>query len=141
MDSPPPLAPNPKSALPSHLTNGTSPLHISREVRDQKERDNLRASIKVSNTRRHVVDLDDPNNYFPKKSSPETQDSRGAKASRRTINEEHARDPRDEASPPTPSTTRPSSPFTQHPTIDFDGLSWPSTASAVYAYTVGLTHH
>jgi GTP cyclohydrolase I len=137
----PPLIPNPKSALPSRLANGSSPLHISREVRDQNERDNLRASINVSSTRRHVVDLDDPNGYFPKKSSSESQDSRGAKTSRRTIDEGHARDPRDEASPPTPSTTRPSSPFTQHPTIDFDGLSWPSTASVVYAYTVGLTHN
>ena len=140
MDSPP-LASIPKPALPSRLTNGAGPLHISREVRDQKERDNLRDSIKVSNTRRHVVDLDDPNGYFPEKSLLESQGSRGAKASRRAIDEEHARDPRDEASPPTPSTTRPSSPFTQHPTIDFDGLSWPSTASTVYAYTLGLTHH
>lgn len=140
MDSPP-LDPNPKSSLPSRLTNGTSPLHMSQEVRNQKERDNLRASIKVSSTRRHVVDLDDPNGFFPKKPSPENQDSHLAKTSRRAIDEGHARDPRDEASPPTPSTTRPSSPFTQHPTIDFDGLSWPSTASTVYAYIVGLTHH
>ncbi len=140
MDSPPP-GPNPKSTLPSRLANGTSPLHISREIRDQKERENLRASIKVSSTRRHVVDLDDPNGYLPKKPSPESQDSHGAKTSRRVIDEGHARDPRDEASPPTPSVTRPSSPFTQHPTIDFDGLSWPSTVSTVHAYTVGLTHH
>jgi GTP cyclohydrolase I len=140
MDSSP-LDPNPKSILSSRITNGTSLLRISQEVRDQKERDNLRASIKVSNTRRHVVDLDDPNGYLPKKPSQESQDSHGVKTSRRAIDEGHARDPRDEASPPTPSTTRPSSPFTQHPTIDFDGLSWPSKTSTVYAYTVGLTHH
>jgi GTP cyclohydrolase IA len=140
MDSPP-LGPNPKSSLPSRLVNGTSPLHLSREVRDQKERDNLRASIKASNTGRHVVDLDDPNGYFPKKSSPESQDSHGTKTSRRAIDEDYARDPHDEVSPPTLSTTRPTSPFTQHPTIDFDGLSWPSTASTVFTYTVGLTHH
>ena len=140
MDSPP-LGPKPRSALPSYLTNGASPLHTSQEVRDQKERDNLRASIKGSHTRGHVVNLDDPDGYLPKKSSPESQGSHGGKTSRRAIDEEHARDPRDEASPPTPSTTRPSSPFTQHPTIDFDGLSWPSTASSVHACTVGLTHH
>ena len=37
-----------------------------------------------------------------------------------------ARDNRDEA-PPTPVTiSRPASPYTLNPPIDFDGLSWPS---------------
>lgn len=39
-----------------------------------------------------------------------------------------ARDPRDEAIPATPPATvsRPASPYTLNPPIDFDGLSWPS---------------
>ncbi|CAD6572590.1 MAG: NADH pyrophosphatase [Alectoria sarmentosa] len=38
-----------------------------------------------------------------------------------------ARDPRDEApSLKTPTISRPASPYTQNPPIDFDGLSWPS---------------
>ncbi|KAI9884981.1 MAG: GTP cyclohydrolase 1 [Watsoniomyces obsoletus] len=39
---------------------------------------------------------------------------------------EAARDPRDEAPHLTPTTSRPHSPYTQFPPIDFDGLSWPS---------------
>lgn len=71
-----------------------------------------------------MVDLDDPNGYFIKKSP--TESSHVGRASRKSIDEAPARDPRDEAHTPTPSTSRPESPFTQYPTIDFDGLSWPS---------------
>ena len=44
------------------------------------------------------------------------------------IEQEHARDPRDEAplTPPSTNNSRPASPFTANPTVDFDGLSWPS---------------
>jgi GTP cyclohydrolase I len=132
MDSPP-LGPKPRSALPSYLANGTSPLHVNQEVRDQKERDNLRASIKGSSTRRHVVDLDDPNGDFTKKSP--TENSHGSKVSRKSLDEVPARDPRDEAHTPTPSASRPESPFTQHPTIDFDGLSWPSRQMLLQVHT------
>ncbi len=41
---------------------------------------------------------------------------------------EAARDPRDEAPHLTPTTSRPHSPYTQFPPIDFDGLSWPSAS-------------
>lgn len=43
------------------------------------------------------------------------------------LEQEHARDPRDEA-PATPpyNTSRSVSPMTAGPTVDFDGLSWPS---------------
>ncbi len=39
---------------------------------------------------------------------------------------EAARDPRDEAPHITPTSSRPASPYTQFPPVDFDGLSWPS---------------
>lgn len=44
------------------------------------------------------------------------------------LEQEHARDPRDEAppTPPSSSYSRPASPFTANPTVNFDGLSWPS---------------
>lgn len=52
------------------------------------------------------------------------------------LDEAKPRDPRDEASPPTPPTTsRSISPYTQNPTVDFDGLSWPSE----WWYSTGLS--
>ena len=47
---------------------------------------------------------------------------------------EAARDPRDEA-PITPpiSVSRPASPYTMNPPIDFDGLSWPSEFVPLHA--------
>jgi GTP cyclohydrolase I len=132
-----PLHPNykPKSALPAHLISTSSPLSVSQEVRDRKEREKLYASIESSSTIRHPVDLDSPNGYFSKKSQSKLDmngpNGQSSKTTRGAIDEEHARDPRDEALEPTPSTSRPESPFTQHPTIDFDGLSWPSMAPCI----------
>lgn len=130
MDSPP-LGPKAKSAVPSYLTSTSSPLSKSEQARDRKERDKLYASIELSNTTgRHTVDLDNPNSngYFPKKQNKPDMNGHSANTSKMgklVIDEEHARDPRDEA------TSRPASPFTQYPTIDFDGLSWPSMAHYV----------
>ena len=44
------------------------------------------------------------------------------------VEQEPARDPRDEVplTPPLGTSSRPASPFTANPTVDFDGLSWPS---------------
>jgi GTP cyclohydrolase I len=128
----PPLNPKPKSALPPHLTNN-SPLGVSQETRDRKEREKLFASIESSSTTgRLAVDLDAPNSYFPSNKSQSKTEMNGyggqsLKYAKNGLEEEHARDPRDEAGPSQlPSPSRPESPFTQYPTIDFDGLSWPS---------------
>lgn len=44
-----------------------------------------------------------------------------------TLEEEMARDPRDRASPLTPVSPTPSNGvYNERPTVDFDGLSWPS---------------
>ncbi|KAI9686706.1 MAG: GTP cyclohydrolase 1 [Bathelium mastoideum] len=119
----------PKSALPSHLTNGTS-AHSFTEARDQKERQNLYASIRSSNTSRQPVDLDGAIEPAARRyAAPDMASSIGSyRPSFENLDEEHARDPRDQATPPTPPATasRPASPFTHNPTIDFDGLSWPS---------------
>lgn len=124
MDSPPLNHNKPKSALPSYLTSASSPLSISQEARAQKEREKLYASIESSNTAREPVDLDAPNGYFSKK-NPSRPEMNGH-ATRAAVGEEPARDHRDEAPDPLSLLSRPASPFTQNPTIDFDGLSWPS---------------
>ncbi|KAF2232754.1 GTP cyclohydrolase I [Viridothelium virens] len=127
MDSPS-LSAKSKSVLPSHLTNGTA-AHSLTEARDQKERQNLYASIKSSNTNRRLVDLDGSVEQGARRNtSHEMGSSIGSyRPSFANLDEEHARDPRDEAIPPTPPTvSRPQSPFTHNPTVDFDGLSWPS---------------
>jgi GTP cyclohydrolase I len=48
-----------------------------------------------------------------------------------SISSDTPRDPRKEATPPTPpaSATRSASPYTLNPPIDFDGLSWPSVGT------------
>lgn len=129
-----PVQPKPKSAIPSYLTNGSSPLKTkSTEVRDQKERENLYSSIKSSNTRREVVDL----NGSPPSSS-HAHASQHFQSSSEMMNgndinlEEDSLSRVDTYAHRVPFTSRsqsPHSPFTQHPTVDFDGLSWPSVGT------------
>lgn len=114
-----PLVPRAKSALPSHLVNGNthSERNSARTSVPVKEREQLTASILSSNKRRNLVDLQKSNGYgdhHPTSLPTRTSDL-----------EVEARDPRDEAQ--TSSThSRPASPYTLNPPIDFDGLSWPS---------------
>ncbi|KAH7042601.1 hypothetical protein B0J12DRAFT_673385 [Macrophomina phaseolina] len=112
----------PLSAVPPHVNgNGSTPT----EARDRREREHLFASIQSSSSARQPIDLIHPNGTASKAQTPNMD--HGKNHALNGIVEEHARDPRDEATPPTPlATSRPQSPFTQHPTIDFDGLSWPS---------------
>ncbi len=119
---PSPLATKPKSSVPAYLTNGTT--HPAKKS-DQnsttiaaKERERLTASIFSSNKRRLLVDhMEGPNGQGGGNVSGNPN---GASEF-----EVDARDPRDEAEAPVlPS--RPESPYTLNPPIDFDGLSWPS---------------
>lgn len=143
-DRSPPLK---ASALPPYLTNH-SPLAVSLETRDQKERERLRASIQASyTTGRQVVDLDaPPSSYFPaSKSEGRTKMNGNAAVPHRHapygLGRENARDPRDEPGPSSViSPSRPESPFTQNPTIDFDGLSWPSTILCKVRVVFALTN-
>lgn len=125
MDSPPF---KPKPAIPSHLTNGPSPLSISTEARDRKERDNLFAAIEKSNRGRQIINFDGPNGYHPKSSTSANMDGRGPHDSHKIVHSEIDVEGYNEDGPSrTPlATSRAHSPYTQHPTIDFDGLSWPS---------------
>lgn len=108
--------PKAKSVLPSYLTNGSSPLQNPVESRDKKEREALFESIRSSNARKRLsIDLNMPDGVQQRNElHPDNL-------------VEPARDPRDEASPRgSANTSRPASPYTLNPTIDFDGLSWPS---------------
>ena len=126
-----PRSPRP-SAIPSHLTNGSSPLHTSQQARDTQERENARASIQSSmGTRKVPLDLKDLS-LLPGQDGQNSQKAPDHKVQSRTSNleKEHARDPRDEAAPETPPiTSRSTSPFTHRSTVDFDGLSWPSAGT------------
>ncbi|PSN74455.1 GTP cyclohydrolase I [Corynespora cassiicola Philippines] len=124
MDSPPF---RPKTAIPSHLTNGPSPLSISTEARDRKERDSLYAAIETSNRGRQIVNFDEPNGYFPKASANGVNGRGASEAQKIEHSEIDVEGYNEEGVIRTPlATSRAHSPYTQHPTIDFDGLSWPS---------------
>ncbi|MCJ1359987.1 MAG: GTP cyclohydrolase 1 [Icmadophila ericetorum] len=128
-----PIGPEPRSSLPPHLTNGTSPPHTNGTTTsvDKRERQKLAAAIESSHYERQPVDLD----------APDQRDSKLNEVLNHKLNREihkpsalshlnqAARDPRDEAESPLVTATsspRPASPYTLNPPIDFDGLSWPS---------------
>ena len=116
-----PHAPRPKP-IPSHLINGSSPL-TTQESRDAHERENAFASIKSSMGPRKVpIDLE--GNYFQPHAHAHPRDKRPSKLA--NLEEVDARDPRDEPAWTPSATSRCTSPYTQAPTVDFDGLSWPS---------------
>lgn len=133
MDSPQ-LGAKQRAALPSHLLHGTSQLsngNLSRRTSvGVKEREKLIASIQSSNRGRRPIDLtilDEPlaNGHEPHSPEPTLQPTEPQIKSIKVG--VAARDPRDTAlESPDAIAARPASPFTASPTIDFDGLSWPS---------------
>jgi GTP cyclohydrolase IA len=140
-------APRPRSAVPSYLLNGGSPLNAPPTNTRAQERENLASSIRSSYRRRSIFEFDRPS-FLPamptSASAPYNHEDDGIddflrdgevplasppKDLKHAVSlKEPPRDPRDEA-PPTPPasvTARPASPYTSAPPIDFDGLSWPS---------------
>lgn len=124
-----PLSPKPRSAVPSHLLNGGSPLHHSPTSTRAQERERLASSIHSTYGRRTAIDLaaDTPTQPGSVTAdttswSPILNGDTQMPSTKPNLNEP-PRDNRDEA----PSTIpRPASPYTLNPPIDFDGLSWPS---------------
>ncbi|KAI4124384.1 MAG: hypothetical protein LQ338_004816 [Usnochroma carphineum] len=120
-----PLAPKPKSSVPSRLTNG-NPHPAKRSDRTSiaaKERERLNASILSSNKRRRLVD------HLDRSDGDGDDDHHNASLPRRTSDlEVDARDPRDEAHASVIN-SRQASPYTLNPPVDFDGLSWPSVGT------------
>ena len=95
---------------------------MATEARDRKERDSIYASIQSSNRGRPAVNFDTPNGSYPKSHHDHT-----SLIHSENEEEEYTNHVREDITPPTPlATSRAHSPYTQHPTIDFDGLSWPS---------------
>lgn len=121
-------APKPKSALPTHMTNGGSPLKLTMAARDKKERENLFNAIETSNRGRQPVNFDGPTSYFPAKATAESTNGGSSHEGHDNTNgDTDVEDENEGAIAQTPlATSRAHSPYTQHPTIDFDGLSWPS---------------
>ncbi|KAJ5379509.1 GTP cyclohydrolase 1 [Penicillium cosmopolitanum] len=143
--------PSKPSAIPSHMINGSSPLQSSSSpgggtrARDARERESLNTSIQSSFAPRVPVGFE----AEEEKQDPESTQAGPAPAvdapastSQNTPTPAHhgalsvrgrpslndpPRDPRDEGGPLTPPATasRPASPYTLAPPIDFDGLSWP----------------
>ncbi|KAJ5462729.1 hypothetical protein N7475_007673 [Penicillium sp. IBT 31633x] len=130
------------SAIPSHMLNGSSPLQRSTGSRDARERESLNTSIRTSFEPRIPIEFESPETKTEAKDVTETEtetviDPAPSTSSAsvpirsvapvRPILNDPPRDPRDEGAPLTPPTTlsRPASPYTLNPPIDFDGLSWP----------------
>lgn len=113
-------APQSISALPHHLKNGDTrspdgPQHPSKTSVRPKERDKLVASIKSSSEGRQPLQLSakaETHGASLEESPPPGSikvSSRGHRGPEGTV-----------------SISRPASPYTLNPPIDFDGLSWPS---------------
>lgn len=122
------------NALPPHMNghevHAQSPLRKSVnsiESRNQKERESLHKAIQVSERGRQVVNFDGPASYFPPGANGSSADMNDGSVHNRHIIRNGEVDVEDHYESQTPlATSRAHSPYTQHPTIDFDGLSWPS---------------
>ena len=134
MDTPT-FSPHPIAAIPhylmnrkSHIAHTSSPLRpSSRTSVNAEERERLTASIVSSNTRRQPIDLDSFESPKVNGHSPYALEKPDEDSTSPTKIDVSARDPRDEAPSLTaPIGSRPASPYTLNPPIDFDGLSWPS---------------
>ena len=134
-NQPPPLAPKPKAALPSYLSNGnchpiqkSSPLATQRTSINAKEKERLTASILSSHSRREPIDLNDLRDTFPTQDRylADGQDTQHDPKPKLDVG---SRDPRDSAPRTAPTLSHPASPYTLNPPIDFDGLSWPSVGT------------
>lgn len=114
------------------MLNGSSPLQRSTGTRDARERESLNSSIRTSFEPRIPFQFDSETESTGTGADPAQSTStasvpiRSVAPVRPSLNDP-ARDPRDEAGPLTPPATvsRPASPYTLNPPIDFDGLSWP----------------
>lgn len=131
--------PRPKP-IPPHLINGHSPLHPSASAdQDKEERESAFAAIKSSMGPRKVpIDLEDlahedrvpaVNGDGEQKRSAKQYEEVGDEDIEKLALRSAARDGRDEAPLTPPATSRSMSPFTANPTVDFDGLSWPSSGT------------
>ena len=115
-------SPQPASSVPSYLQNGEShqplpgsPLRAQKTSVRPKEREKLVASIRSSSEGRQPVQFGpEPETLKPPEdgsADPEAIKEQGILPSKHEV-----------------AISRPASPYTQNPPIDFDGLSWPSVS-------------
>ncbi|KAL1959444.1 hypothetical protein VTO42DRAFT_2247 [Malbranchea cinnamomea] len=128
----PPLGPKARSAIPSYLLNGNASVRMPSNVR---ERENLNSSIKASFSRKPVVDVEVPKEIIAAPTAElrdlnirdgENGNSDNTTAFTKRNLSEPPRDSRDRGLLTPITASRPASPYTLNPPIDFDGLSWPS---------------
>lgn len=105
----------------------SSPLGVSTEARDKKERDSLYTQIQDSNRGRWVVNFDRLNAYFAKSFTDANMDGSNCSERHEFVHGEIDVEGYNERGPTrTPlATSRAQSSYIQHPTIDLDDLSWP----------------
>lgn len=140
-----PAAPHPKSHAPRFI-NGHSPLHPAYSAdRDREERQSAYNAIKSSmGPRREPMSLEDLNLNGTHEGDREEQPAKATtkipSPSHSALQYEEVPDeaienlrpdilPNDHTPLTPPATTRSASPFTANPTIDFEGLSWPSAGT------------
>ncbi|KAK1070730.1 GTP cyclohydrolase 1 [Friedmanniomyces endolithicus] len=133
-------APRPK-AIPPYLVNGHSPLHPSfKPENDRTDRDHTYSSIQASmGPPREPLALEQIslNDGVSPPTAKHNSQERSARHYEEVVDADiedierkvAAQDPTYTA-PMTPAaTSRSQSPFTANPTVDFDGLSWPSVGT------------
>ena len=112
----------------SRSANGAQPSKPTREVKHSKERKRLFDSISTDG---FPAPKPNANGDSSGKTSMKPPTSNSADR-QEPVFEEEPRDPRDSSEIARPSKVhRTASPFTQNPTVDFDGLSWPSECREV----------
>lgn len=121
MNSPPNLEPEP--ALPAHLSTNYT---LTSGSPNARERQKLATSI-ASSSRGQANDSSRPlqtNGHSSKSTAKASGEDFGI------VEISASRDPRDEpAFKALRTASRPASPYTLNPPIDFDGLSWPSEST------------
>jgi GTP cyclohydrolase I len=129
----------PPKPIPSHLVNSHSPLHPNAAAqRERDEKESVLAAIKSSvGPKREPIDMEELENPTPPAQTDGTAQEKSAKQYTE-VNDQDMEDievrvnarERDDQAPLTPPTTsRSMSPITANPTVDFEGLSWPSTGT------------
>jgi GTP cyclohydrolase I len=114
--------------MPCHLANRPLSLSVSTEARNKKEKDSLYVQIEDLNRGRQIVSVDRPNEGSSKSSTGANINSGNGRERHQIVYSEINVEESNECSPTrTPlARSRAQSPYIQHSTIDFDGLSWPS---------------
>ena len=116
------LSAEPKSNIPSHLTDQPLPPMISTDALEKKERGDLLAQIHNLNQDRRDVNFEEPNRSFPDVSAHENMGGNNGVERHHMIHSEVGVEEYSECS----RTRTLLATESQHPTIDIDGLSWPS---------------